>query len=86
MTFGLRELCTEFEDRRMNCKMYFLKINGLLEFRRLVSNLFHSMIVDGKKEFLKKLCFVFKKGKVETFLVVHNECLTEIKLKRYCGF
>ena len=50
---------------------------------RLISNLFHSMIVSGKKEFFKKLCFVLKKGKLETFLVVYNECLKGIKLKRY---
>ena len=35
--------------------------------------LFHSMIVDGKKEFLKKLCFVLKKGKLETFLALYND-------------
>ena len=67
----------------MNCKMCFLKINKLLEFRELISNLFHLMIADGNKEFFKKLCFVLKKGKLEKFLVLYNECLTGIKLKRY---
>ena len=38
--------------------------NRLRELRRLVSNLFHSMIVDGKKEFLKKPCFLLKKDKL----------------------
>ena len=63
---------TEFEDGRMNCTMCSLKINNkLLDWRRLMYNLFHSMIVDEKKEFLKKLCFVLKKGKLETFLVLY---------------
>ena len=67
----------------MNCKICFLKIKRFLELRWLISNLFHSVIVDGKKELLKKLCFVLKKDKLETFLGVHNEYLTGIKLKRY---
>ena len=49
--FGLRKLYTEFEDGCMNCKMRSLKINRFLKLRRLISNLFHSMIVDGKKDF-----------------------------------
>ena len=32
------------------------------ELRRLESNLFHLMTVKGKKEFLKKLCLMLKKG------------------------
>ena len=74
MPFGLCELNTQFEDGRVNYKMSFLKINKLLEYCGLMSDLFHLMIVDGKKEFLKKLCLGLKKG-LETFLVVYNECL-----------
>ena len=33
------------------------------------SSLFHSMIVDGKKVFLKKLCLVLVRGIQSTFLV-----------------
>ena len=35
-----------------------LRIETLLEFLILVSKLFHSIIADGKKEFLKNLYFV----------------------------
>ena len=42
--------------------------------RRLGSNLFHSKVVDGKKEFLKKLCFDLKMGKLCTFLVAYGVC------------
>ena len=59
--FRIVRVYSEFEDGRMNHKMCFLKINRFLELRSLISNLFHSMIVDEKKEFLKKLCFVLKK-------------------------
>ena len=83
MPFGLLELYIELEDGRVNCKMCFLKIIKLLQLRRLISNLFQSMIVDGKYEFLKMLCPALKKGKLEIFLVLYNECLTGIKLKRY---
>ena len=83
MPFGLSELYIELEDGRVNCKMCFLKINRLLELRRLISNLFQLMIVDGKNEFLKMLCPALKKGKLEIFLVLYNEYLTGIKLKRY---
>ena len=38
----------------------FLK-NKHLELRRSISNLFHSMIVNGKREFLEN-CFLLKKG------------------------
>ena len=58
----------------MNYKMCFLKINKVLE-----------LIIDGKKEFLEKLCFVLKKGKLEIFLELYNSCLTGIKSKRYWG-
>ena len=61
MAIELRELYTEFEDVRMNYNVCFLKINRLLDLKRLISNLFHSMIVDGKEEALKMLSFVLKK-------------------------
>ena len=84
MAIELRELYTEFEDVRMNYNVCFLKINRLLDLKRLISNLFHSMIVDGKEEALKMLSFVLKKkGKLETLLAICNKCLTGIKLKRY---
>ena len=36
-----------------------------------------------KKKVLKKLCFKLKKSKLETYLVVYDECPTKIKLNRY---
>ena len=44
------------------------------------------MIVDEKKRIFKKRSFVLKKGKLETFLVVFDECLMEIKLNSYWRF
>ena len=49
MLFGL--------DRR-NFKILLLKTPTFSELRMSGSKLFHSFIVEGKKEFLKKLCFV----------------------------
>ena len=43
---------------RMNFKILLLKTPTLSELRMPGSRLFHSFIVEGKKEFLKKLCFV----------------------------
>ena len=43
-------------------------------------------MVDGNKEFLKELCFVFRRGILCTFRVEYNERLVGIKLKRYLGF
>ena len=43
-------------------------------------------MVDGKKEFLKKLCFVLTKGILCVHRVEYNERLVGIKLNRYLGF
>ena len=42
----------------MNFKILLLKILMLLDFLICGSRLFHSFIVEGEKEFLKKSCFV----------------------------
>ena len=42
----------------MNSKILLLKILMLMDFLICGSRLFHSFIVEGKKEFLKKSCFV----------------------------
>ena len=42
----------------MNFKILLLKILMLLDFLICGSRLFHSFIVEGKKEFFKKSCFV----------------------------
>ena len=51
-------------------RIFFLNIDKLSELRMAGSSLFHSEIVVGKKEFLKKLCFAEKIGMVCTFLEV----------------
>ena len=43
---------------RINFKMDFLNTSKLTEFRTLKSNLFHSVITDGKNVFLKKAVLV----------------------------
>ena len=46
----------------------YLKTLKLWHFYRLTFNLFHSIIVDGKKEFFKKLWLVLKQGILSEFL------------------
>ena len=45
----LWQLKTLFGDGRINFDNFFSKILRLAAFRRLVSSLFHSVTVDGKK-------------------------------------
>ena len=52
-----------------NLRILFLKIPKLSAFRMSRSSLLHSMIADGKKVFLKKLCLVLVRGIQSTFLV-----------------
>ena len=54
----------------------------LLENLMLWSSLFHSIIVDGKKEFLKKVWLVLKRGILWIFLVTQFELLRGISLNR----
>ena len=51
----------------MDFKISSLKTLMLLHFRRPTSNLFDSIMVDGKK-CLKKLCLVLKQGILSQFL------------------
>ena len=69
----------------MNLRMLVLKSDKLSAFLRPGSSLFHSMIVDGKNEFLKKLWFALRRGIFSAFLVGYNVGLTGIKLKKYQG-
>ena len=62
-----------------------MKATKLLEFRSVGSKLFHSMIVEGKKEFLKKLCLILKQGMLSTFVVAYALVFSGISLKRYWG-
>ena len=67
----------------MSLRMLVLKSDKLSAFLRPGSSLFHSIIVDGKNKFLKKLWFVLRRGMFSAFLVGYNVGLTGIKLKRY---
>ena len=63
----------------------FLKISKEAELRISRSSLFHSLITDGKKEFLKKLCLTLKGVMLSEFLVVCNLLLLGVKLNKYGG-
>ena len=67
----------------MNLRMLVFKNDKLSALLRPGSNLFHSMIVDGKNEVLKKLWSALRRGIFSTFLVGYNVGLIGIKLKRY---
>ena len=60
----------------MKLSIFSLKTEILLEFLRLGSKLFHSIIADGKKEFLKKFCFVLIRGILLSVLVAYDVHLT----------
>ena len=71
----------------MNLRILLLRTKKS-DFLRWGPSLSHSIMVDGKKEFLKKLCFIksFYKGILWIFRVEYNEHLVGIKLNRYLGF
>ena len=64
-------------------KILFLETTKLAEFQRVGSKLFHLMIVEGKREFLKKLCLILKQGMLLTFPVAYAWVFSGISLKRY---
>ena len=57
-------------ERLINCKIGFLNMLRLLEFWIGKSRLFHSVTGEGKNEFLKQLCLIWKKGKLIGDLVL----------------
>ena len=79
---GLILLCQSiFETRRithlhgsshftMSLRMLSLKELKLVELRVAGSSLLHSIMVDGKKVFLKQLCLLFIKGILLVLLVL----------------
>ena len=62
-----------------------MKSTKLFGFGRVGSKLSHSMIVEGRKEFLKKQCLVLKQGMLSTFLVANAWVFSGISLKIYLG-
>ena len=57
-------------DGLINFTILFPKLLKLLEFLMLWLILFHSVTVDGKKQFLEKVCLVLKQGILCIFLVI----------------
>ena len=55
----------------INLRICFLKALTDSEFRILLSSLFHSITVDGKKEFQKYSCLTLNKRMLLWFRVVH---------------
>ena len=80
-----RELKTEFENGLINFKILFLKAEKVSEFLNFKSKLFHSMTVDGKKEFIKKLCLALKRG-IILVLVLYALLTLGSVLKRYSRY
>ena len=64
---------------------FFLKVPILAEFLIFQSNLFHSIIVEGKKVFLKKSCFTFIAGILLNYFVLHDILCMGIIKYRYFG-
>ena len=69
----------------MNLRILVLKSDKLSAVLRPGSGMFHSIMVDGKNEFLKKLWFALRRRMLSAFLVGYNVGLTGIKLERYWG-
>ena len=82
---GLWQLKTVLPEGRMKFKSIFLKIYKLSELRIFRSSLFHSITVEGKKEFRKKLCFTLNRGILLVFLVLYVLTEVGIILNRYFG-
>ena len=69
----------------INFKIFFFKILTLGAFWITGSSLFHPMMTDGKKVFLKKFCLTLKRGILFAFLVEYGLFNLGIILKRYFG-
>ena len=83
---GLWQLKVLFWVGRMNCKILFLKRTKLSELLILLSRLFHSITVDGKNEFLKKVCLTLNLGILSIlFLVLYVVLVVGILSNRYLG-
>ena len=80
-----RQLKTEFENGLINLKILFLKAEKGSEFLNFKSKLLHSMTVDGKKEFIKKLRLPLKSGMLLLVLVLYALLILGSILKRYFG-
>ena len=66
----------------MNLRIFLKKTLTDSEFRIILSSLFYSITVDGKKEFWEYLFLTLNKGMLLWFLVVHVDKTLVIILKR----
>ena len=81
---GLRQLKVLLGVGRTNCQMLFLKRVKLSEFLILLARLFHSITVNGKNEFLKKVCLTLNRGMLSIlFLVLYAVLAVGMLSKRY---
>ena len=79
----LSQLKSLLGEGLINFKILFLKTTTFFEFHRVGSKLFHSIIVEAREEFLKKLHLILEQGILLTFLVVYSWVFSGISLKRY---
>ena len=69
----------------MKANMRFLKSARLSEFLILESKLFHSIIVEGKKDLLKQSCLTLKRGILFICLVIYARLAVGVNSKRHMG-
>ena len=77
----------QFEDGLINFKIFLLKAEKVLEFLIFKFQLFHSMTVDEKIEFVKEVCVVMKLLLMEMLLLVlvlYALLTLGSILKKYC--
>ena len=79
----LWQLYTDLAVGLINWRIFFLNVRKRSELGRLGSNLFHSEIVDGKKEFLKKIYLDLKIGRLCIFLVAYGARLLRMLVFKY---
>ena len=72
-------------DGCINFNIFFLKTEKLSEFPIVLSRLFHSVTIDGKYEFLKKVCLTLSWGILSMCLVLYELLTVGILLNRYLG-
>ena len=86
ISIGLWQVKVLLGVGRMNCTMVFLRTAKLSEVLILSPWLFHSITVDGKNEFLKKVCLTFNLRILSIlFLVLYAVLVVWILSKRYLG-
>ena len=76
----LKQLYVLLIEGLISYRILFLKVLRLFELCIDISRLFHSIITDGKKEFLKKLHLKWKQGILLDDLVMHELVCRSIKL------